>query len=261
MVKIFQIDAFTDEKFKGNPAAVCLLDELVSDDWMQSVAAEMNLSETAFILRLEKGFALRWFTPKAEVDLCGHATLATAYVLYDQGVLKANEQAHFQTKSGILTAKKLRDGIELNFPAEPAEKASVPDELISALQVDPLWTGKNRFDYLVQISRESDLRFLRPDFARLKEITDRGVIVTCIAKTPGFDFISRFFAPAVGIDEDPVTGSAHCCLGPFWQSILDQDEFTAFQASARGGVIKVKVVDDRVLLIGKAVTVLKGDLL
>lgn len=260
-MKIYQVDAFTDTAFSGNPAAVCILNEQRDDLWLQNVAQEMNLSETAFLYKLEDGYNLRWFTPSVEVDLCGHATLASAHILWEQGYLSKNEIAKFYTKSGILTAKSDSEWIELNFPATPEEEAPAPAGLVEALGVVPKYTGKNKFDYIIEVEAEELVRNMKPDFNLLAKVPARGVIVTSIANWKGYNFVSRFFAPAVGINEDPVTGSAHCCLGPFWKSRLQKDEFTAYQVSQRGGVLKVRVQGDRVLISGKAVTVLEGDLL
>ena len=258
-IKIYQVDAFTEKAFSGNPAAVCVLEEEVSDSWMQNLAQEMNLSETAFIYRLDKGYSLRWFTPSIEVDLCGHATLASAHILWDEGYLQPDQLAEFHTRSGILTASKNGDMIELDFPSEPEVEAPMPHGLIQALGVSPVYVGKNRFDYLVEVESEEILRGLEPDLNVLKDFPARGVIVTSTSESDEYDFISRFFAPASGIDEDPVTGSAHCCLGPFWHSKLGRDEMVAYQASKRGGVIYVSTKEDRVILGGKAVTVFRGE--
>lgn len=259
---MYQVDAFADLPFAGNPAAVCILEQLRDDAWMQQVAREMNLSETAFLLRRPDGFGLRWFTPETEVDLCGHATLASAHVLWETGALGMNDEARFFTRSGTLTAC-YRDGwIEMDFPAEPDEQASAPRELIVALGVAPLYTGKNRLnDWIVEIGSETVLRTLAPDLSLLRAVPMRGVMVTALSVTKGFDFISRFFAPAVGITEDPVTGSAHCCLGPYWQKRLKRFTFYAYQASPRGGEVHVRVTGDRVILSGRAVTMMKIALL
>ena len=259
---ITQVDAFASEPFEGNPAAVCLLPEPRDAAWMQRVAREMNLSETAFLVRRDDGaFDLRWFTPGVEVDLCGHATLASAHVLWESGLLAPEATASFHTRSGQLTAS-LRDGwIAMDFPAEPDEPASGPDWLADALGAVPIYIGRNRFDYLVEVNTEATVRRLAPDLRQVAELGGRGLIVTAHAATEGFDFVSRFFAPCAGIDEDPVTGSAHCCLGPYWQRRLGRDAFTAWQASERGGLVKVAVRGDRVLLSGQAVTVLRGELL
>jgi len=259
-IPIYQVDAFTDKPFSGNPAAVCLLPEARDAAWMQAVGKEMNLSETAFLLKQEDGFHLRWFTPAAEVDLCGHATLASAHILWETGMLGPEAPARFHTRSGLLTAEKKDGEIELNFPAKADEPAAAPAGLLEALKVNARYIGKSKFDYLVQVDGEETVRQLRPDFPTLKTLPVRGVIVTSRATSPGYDFISRFFAPAVGVNEDPVTGSAHCTLGPFWGRILGKHEFLAYQASDRGGSLRVRVAGDRVHLGGKAVTVLRGEL-
>jgi PhzF family phenazine biosynthesis protein len=261
-MKLFKVDAFTDKPFAGNPAAVCLLAQSKSEAWMQNIAQEMNLSETAFIHPvIDGGYNLRWFTPATEVDLCGHATLATAHVLWEISYLTAHEEARFHTKSGLLTAKRKDSWIELNFPAEPAQVTDVPAGLLEALQIKPLFVGKNRFDYILEVESEEVLRNINPDFDLLATVPARGIIVTSASTDPAFDFVSRFFGPASGIDEDPVTGSAHCCLGPYWQQKLNKNTFTAFQASKRGGIVKVRVSDNRVYLTGQAVIVLRGELI
>lgn len=259
--EIFQVDAFTNQPFAGNPAAVCLLSQPVEDSWMQNVAKEMNLSETAFLHKQVDGFNLRWFTPATEVDLCGHATLASAYILWKMGYLPPDQQARFHTLSGLLTAKREGDWIELDFPAKVATKLDVTaDDLIQALGATPQYVGKNQMDYLLELDSEETVRNLKPDFGLLKSVPVRGVIVTSKATSPDYDFVSRFFAPGVGIDEDPATGSAHCCLGPFWRDRTGKDDFVAYQASARGGVIKVSCRGERVLLSGQAVLVLRGEI-
>lgn len=258
---IFVVDAFTERPFAGNPAAVCLLDQPAEAIWMQTVAAEMNLSETAFLWPEGDGFRLRWFTPAVEVDLCGHATLASAHILWQSRRLKENEPARFHTRSGLLTASIQNDGIWLDFPAKPA--IPCPDEhgVAAALDVQPLFVGINGMDYLIEVDSEATLRALRPDFARLLAIPVRGVIITSRPAGGDFDFVSRFFAPAAGIMEDPVTGSAHCCLAPFWGARLGKPELIGYQASARGGVVRVRLREARVDLGGRAVTVLRGELL
>jgi PhzF family phenazine biosynthesis protein len=258
---IIQVDAFTDKPYSGNPAAVCILDALRDDRWMQNVAREMNLSETAFLMKRGDGYDLRWFTPAQEVDLCGHATLASAHVLWEDNHLQADEEARFHTKSGLLTCRRKDGWIEMDFPAEPENRVAAAPELITALGVTPVYVGKNRFDYLVEIESENILRTLTPDFTLLNTIPMRGVIVTARSLSKKYDFVSRFFAPRAGINEDPVTGSAHCCLGPYWQKKLKRYQFYAYQASARGGEVHVRVAEDRVMLSGKAVTVLRGELL
>jgi predicted PhzF superfamily epimerase YddE/YHI9 len=259
---LFIIDAFTDRPFAGNPAAVCLLADRWPDDrWMQSVAAEMNLAETAFAYRRPDGvFPLRWMTPLAEVDLCGHATLATAHVLWQTGAADPGEVIRFDTRSGILTATRRGDEVELDFPATPAEPADPPPGLLEAVGAAPRFVGRTRFDYLLELGSASELRTLRPDFRRLAGVDCRGVIATAPSDDRKFDFFSRFFAPAVGIDEDPVTGSAHCCLAVHWAKKLGKAQLTGYQASARGGVVRVAVVGDRVKLGGRAVTVVRGEL-
>jgi PhzF family phenazine biosynthesis protein len=258
-LSITQVDAFTQKPFEGNPAAVCVLPGAREASWMQAVAREMNLSETAFLVRRADGFDLRWFTPAIEVDLCGHATLASAHVLWEEGHLSPGGQARFHTRSGLLTADREGDWIELDFPAKPEEPATAPAGLVEALGANPKYIGRNAFDYLVELDSEDAVRSLKPDLQLLRTIPVRGVIVT--SRAAEFDFISRFFAPGSGIDEDPVTGSAHCCLGPFWAPRLNKTEFVAYQASARGGVVRVRLVGDRVRLGGQAVTVLRGQLL
>ena len=260
-IPIYQVDAFTDRPFRGNPAAVCLLSEPADEAWLQDVAREMNLSETAFLVRQEEGFGLRWFTPAVEVSLCGHATLASAHVLWETGLLRPSERARFFTRSGLLSAALRGEEIELNFPSTPPTTASAPPGLAEALGVAPVSVARSRFDYLVEVDSEETVRNLRPDFTRLKELPVRGVMVTSHASTARADFVSRFFAPGAGIAEDPVTGSAHCCLGPFWAERLGKQELLAYQASERGGWIRVRVEEERVYLLGRAVTVLRGELL
>jgi PhzF family phenazine biosynthesis protein len=260
-MRLFQIDAFTDAPFGGNPAAVCMLDGTkVDDKWMQSVAAEMNLPETAFVERDDGDWSLRWFTPTVEVALCGHATLATAHAMREEGILAPGGTARFHTKSGLLSATQAGDLIELDFPATIAAPSAPPDELIEALGMQPIHVARNEFDYLVELPSEDDVRSLAPDFAMLRRIPVRGVIVTSRGTTGGFDFVSRFFAPASGIDEDPVTGSAHCALAPYWAPRLGKQRFTAYQASPRGGVLRVTLAGNHVLLAGRAVTVFRGEL-
>jgi PhzF family phenazine biosynthesis protein len=259
-VPIFQIDAFAVGPFTGNPAAVCLLEKEADADWMQSVAAEMNLSETAFVAPRTDGFELRWFTPVAEVDLCGHATLASAHLLWETGRLAEADTARFHTRSGLLTAVRVDDWIELDFPATPAESIEPPPGLSDLLGSVPKFVGRSRFDLLLELTDAEELRDLNPDFVGLSSLPVRGLIVTAKSDVPEYDFLSRFFAPAAGINEDPVTGSAHCALAPFWAERLGKTEMTAYQCSPRGGVVKVKLAGERVLLRGKAVTVLRGEL-
>jgi len=254
------VDAFTDRPFGGNPAAVCRLDRPRDATWMQQFAAEMNLAETAFVVREPDGFGLRWFTPAVEVDLCGHATLATAHILWTEGVVPADESIDFHTRSGTLGAS-LRDGlIELDFPAEPAVEVAAPHGLAEALGTSLLWTGRNRMDFIVEVAGEQELRGIVPDLAPIAKLDARGLIVTCHGDGTEYDFLSRFFAPQSGIAEDPVTGSAHCCLGPFWAARLNRSNLVGFQASSRGGEVRVTMNGPRVVLGGRAVTIYSGTL-
>ena len=259
--EIFQVDAFTNTPFKGNPAAVCVMPQAREDGWMQNLATEMNLSETAFLVRQDDGYNLRWFTPAVEVDLCGHATLASAHILWETGLLAADEQARFFTRSGLLTAERQGDWIQLDFPSEPTSAVQAPESLDQALGVSATYVGKNRFDYLVEVEEEDLVRNLTPDYVLLSSVSSRGFMVTSRSDSSDIDFVSRFFAPAFGINEDPVTGSAHCCLGPYWADKLNKRELTAYQASARGGIVRVRVSEERVYLLGQAVTVMRGILL
>ncbi len=259
-LSIIQVDAFTNRPFAGNPAAVCVLKTPKDAGWMQAVAREMNLSETAFLRQREDGYDLRWFTPTMEVDLCGHATLASAHVLWEEEHLPQDRAAHFQTRSGLLKAERVGDWIELDFPAEPEAPASAPPELVEALHLPFAYVGKNRLDYLVVVEREEQVRELHPDFALLSDLGTRGVIVTAPSESEDFDFVSRYFAPGSGIPEDPVTGSTHCCLGPYWGKRLAKMELVGYQASARGGTVRVRNQGDRVVLGGQAVTVMRGEL-
>ena len=262
-IPIFQVDAFTDEPFKGNPAGVCLLRAPAEAAWMQSVAAEMNLAETAFPLPEGDGFRLRWFTPKVEVKLCGHATLATAHILWELGLLAPDREARFQTLSGLLTARRDGDLIELDFPARPPlpRPPDWAEAVVGALGLKPAYIGMSAEDVLFEAADEESVRSVRPDFATLRSLPARGVIVTSRSSDPAFDFVSRFFAPAVGVDEDPVTGSSHTVLVPYWAGKLGKTSFTARQVSARGGVLHLKLAGDRVKIAGRAVTVLRGELL
>jgi PhzF family phenazine biosynthesis protein len=262
--RITQVDAFTDTPFAGNPAAVCVLAEPGDPAWMQQVAREMNLSETAFLHRREDGFDLRWFTPAVEVDLCGHATLASAHVLWEDGHLRPEEQARFHTRSGLLTATRQGTWIEMDFPATPAQPTEPPAELIQALGVEPIYSGMNSADsadYLIEVDSEATVRALEPDISLLEHVPARGVIVTSRSASPEYDFVSRFFGPRVGVNEDPVTGSAHCTLAPHWAERLGKSELRAYQASARGGTLRVRLNGERVLIAGHAVTVLRAELL
>lgn len=257
---ITQVDAFTNVPFAGNPAAVCILPDERDAGWMQNVAREMNLSETAFLVRQADGFQLRWFTPSVEVDLCGHATLASAHVLWTDGHLPLDQVARFHTRSGVLTAKRQEDWIELDFPANPPRDIAIPPELFKALNVSIREVYESSLGYLVEVDSEQVVQRLRPDFLALGALPVAGIIVTSRTSQSEYDFVSRFFAPALGINEDPVTGAAHCCLGPFWRDRLNKSEFLAYQASERGGVVKVRCEGDRVMLGGQAVTILRGEL-
>ncbi|HKT60767.1 MAG TPA: PhzF family phenazine biosynthesis protein [Gemmatimonadales bacterium] len=256
-----QVNAFTDRPFGGNPAAVCLLPAERDAGWMQLVAREMNLAETAFLVRQGRDFQLRWFTPTVEVDLCGHATLASAHALWESGHLAPQEAVRFQTRSGLLTAERRDALIWLDFPSTPPAPTLAPAELRDCLPVSLRYVGRTPFDYLVEVDGEAAVRALAPDLAILARLPVRGVIVTGRAETPGYDFVSRFFAPAAGVPEDPVTGSAHCALAPYWAAKLGRSELVGYQASTRGGVVRVRVAGDRVKLGGHAVTVMRGELL
>lgn len=262
-MKLGLVDAFTDRAFAGNPAAVCLLEQEVPAAGMQSVARELGFSETAFLRPLSAGYELRWFTPTVEVDLCGHATLASAHFLWETRLASEDAAIRFESRSGPLFARRRAPGIELDFPAEPPEETPPFPALASALGVEPRWTGRNRLDFLLLLENEAAVRAVRPDFRAVAAATGsgRGVIVTSPSASPDFDFVSRYFAPAAGIDEDPATGSAHCCLGPFWAERLQKNDFRAFQASLRGGRLTVRVEKNgRVAIGGSAVTVFRGDL-
>ena len=259
-IPITVVDAFTDRPFAGNPAAVCLLERPRLDAWLQDVAREMNLPETAFLLPEEDGYRLRWFSPAMEIDLCGHATLASAHVLWERNLLDPVRQARFFTRSGLLTAEQKEAWIELDFPAEPARPVEPSFSLEEILGVPAFLAGKNRMDYLVEVPDEETVTDLQPDFAALARLDCRGMIITSRAATAEYDFVSRFFAPGAGIPEDPVTGSAHCCLGPYWGKKLGKKVMTGYQASARGGIVRVELDGERVKLGGKAVTVWRGEM-
>ena len=256
------VDAFAERPFRGNPAAVCVLSSPQEDSWMQSVAREMNLSETAFLLKQSQSYSLRWFTPTTEVPLCGHATLASAHVLWTEGYASTGQSIQFETKSGILIAKYQDDWIELDFPVDRSQDIPPITKLGDALGVPLKTVLYNSLGYLVEVATAEQVEKLQPNFALLKQLPLAQVIVTSKgAKDSEYDFVSRFFAPGVGIDEDPVTGSAHCCLAPYWRDRLQQDSFLAYQASARGGTVKINYDGgDRVLLQGQAITVMRGEL-
>lgn len=259
-LRIIQVDAFTPEPFRGNPAAVCLLDPPQDDAWLQAVAAEMNLAETAFLWRRADGFALRWFTPTVEVPLCGHATLASAHALWGEGVLAADAPARFHTASGVLRAWRDGDWIGLDFPALPSTGAALPAAILEALGAPAVQSHRTHTCGIVELASEAAVRALAPDLRRLAQVADTGICVTARADAAPFDFVSRFFAPAHGIDEDPVTGSAHCALAVHWGAKLGKTAMIGYQASRRGGVVRVQIAGDRVHLFGQAVTVLRGTL-
>ncbi|MEM7726767.1 MAG: PhzF family phenazine biosynthesis protein [Cyanobacteria bacterium P01_A01_bin.45] len=263
--QIIQVDAFTNQPFKGNPAAVCILDAPLDEEWMQNVALEMNLSETAFLLKQEDGFNLRWFTPTQEVPLCGHATLASSHVLFLGGFLKTDETARFHTKSGLLTAEKKGEWIELNFPANFSEIMETPLKLSTALGIagNKIKTvAKNSLGYLVEVDSEELVRNMQPNFTLLKDLFPQVIVTSPGKDNSAYDFVSRFFAPGLGVNEDPVTGAAHCCLAPFWRKKLGKDDFIGYQASSRGGFVKINYDGgERVYLQGQAVSVMQGEIL
>ena len=257
---LFVVDAFTDVAFGGNPAAVCLLDAPADPAWMQAVAAEMNLSETAFVIPAGAAFGLRWFTPEVEVDLCGHATLASAHVLWE-GWLPLAVDARFETRSGELVCTRADDLIEMSLPADPAEPITVTGELTDALGVEVTDVAQSRVGKLLALTDAAAVRTLVPDFGAIARLSGAGVIVTAASDISDADFVSRYFAPGVGIDEDPVTGAAHCALAPYWAARLGRDELVGYQASKRGGIVRCRADGDRVILGGHAVTVTRGELL
>ena len=260
-IALFHVDAFTDEPFTGNPAAVCILPKLYEPAWMQQVAAEMNLSETAFLHRDNTGWNLRWFTPIAEVDLCGHATLASAHTLYESGNLRPNEPAIFHTRSGELRCEHGPAGIRMHFPRVAQEPTTAPFDLSTALGTRLQYVGKTKFDFLIEVEDEKTLRELEPNMDLLKTMKARGFIVTAPTDHPELDFVTRFFAPAYGIPEDPVTGSAHCTLAEYWGHKLNKTSLAAHQISTRGGRILMEIEHNGIALSGKAVTVMRGELI
>ncbi|HAX50304.1 MAG TPA: PhzF family phenazine biosynthesis protein [Ignavibacteria bacterium] len=260
---IFTVDAFTNEPFKGNPAAVCLLEEEIPTSLMQNIAFELNLAETAFVLKEKDSdtYSLRWMTPVSEVDLCGHATLASSHIMWQEGICKKDETINFNTRSGLLTCNYNQGKITLGLPAIPEKKIEYPPELIDAIGgVQPKYVGMTKWNYIIELNSESDIINLKPDFNVMLKLPGWGTIITAAADMPGYDFISRFFAPEKGIQEDPVTGSAHCALAPYWQSRLGKNTFKAYQASERGGTIDIKIEGERVYLTGEGVTVIKGEI-
>lgn len=257
---IYQVDAFTDQPFSGNPAAVVLLEEPRDPVWMQAVAREMNLSETAFVHPRQDGYHLQWFTPKNEVDLCGHATLATAHILWETGRVQPSERIRFFTLSGWLAAQKKTDIIEMDFPSAPCVPGDVTEEIIAAVGAVPDFVGVSGEKWLFEYASEQIVKDLKPDFTALGRRKGRGLVVTARCDRPGIDFVSRYFAPWWGIDEDPVTGSAHCILAPYWGQKLAKNFMNAIQVSDRGGAIQVRLSGDRTYVGGKAVTVFEGSL-
>lgn len=260
-MKLSLINTFTEQAFKGNPVAVCFLNEVKDSGWMQEVAKELNIPTTAFINLLNNEYHLRWFTPSTEIPICGHGTLASSYFLWEKGFVDNEECITFHTKSGVLKANLVDGWVQLEFPAILEEKTIAPESLINALNVEPTYVGKNKFDYLVEVKSEDIVRNLKPNIDLIAQLPVRGVIVTSKSNTNEFDFVSRFFSPAQGLNEDYVNGSSHCCLGPYWERKLEKSEFTAYQASDRGGILKIKVADDKVLLSGKAITIFEGKLI
>ncbi len=259
-IPIYQVDAFSDQPFKGNPAAVVVLDQPQTPQWMQLVAREMNLSETAFTCRQSNGYQLQWFTPKTEIELCGHATLATAHVLWESGRESPNSRIRFSTKSGWLSAERKQAIIELDFPAAGYIPGDLSEEIIATIGFVPDNVYFSGEKWLLEYSDENEIIKIKPDFVRLKQFPGRGLIVTSRSEKPGIDFVSRYFAPWVGVDEDPVTGSAHCILGPYWGERLRKSFLTGQQLSTRGGIVTVRLSGERVYIGGKAITVLKGEL-
>ncbi|MDJ0759078.1 MAG: PhzF family phenazine biosynthesis protein [Woeseiaceae bacterium] len=260
-ITCLHVDAFAERPFTGNPAAVCLLESERDAGWMQHVAAEMNLSETAFVTRLGDAFSLRWFTPTVEVDLCGHATLASAHALWEEGVVPADSPIRFQTRSGELSCSNDGDIIELDLPATQSQLAEPDQRLIDGLTVEPLLVMQSKNELLALLPSEAKLRSLQPDLAALAALPRGGIVVTAASKDAEFDFVSRFFGPAIGIDEDPVTGAAHCFLGPFWGERLGKQNMLAYQASPRGGTVRIRLGGERIFLGGTAVTISRGQLL
>lgn len=260
MIRIYQVDSFTKEAYKGNPAGICILDTMPNEEWMKKVAREMNLSETAFIVKKDDLYDLRWFTPLIEINLCGHATLAAAHILWSEGYHQQDADIQFYTKSGILKTKKEDKWIEMNFPLLRYEESVVPKELIKALNIEPKYTCKSNDNYLIEVTSPEMVENLRPNFKLLSKIDMHGVIVTS-QSTGEYDFVSRFFAPSVGVNEDPVTGSAHCVLANYWKERLKKEKFKAYQLSLRGGEIGLKVDGERVKIRGQAVTVLRGEII
>ena len=252
-MRVYTADAFTDGPRSGNPAAVCILEEEIPDRIKQKIASEVNLSETAFLLEKDGAFELRWFTPETEVDLCGHATLASAHIIFTLGIIPVTQDAVFSTKSGVLTARRKNDLIEMDFPSEDPWEVEMPEDLLMAIPFVPLYVGRNRFDYIALYESEETIRNAVPELGHVRKLDSRGLIITSISSSDRYDFVSRFFAPNAGIDEDPVTGSAHCCLCPLWSRRLGKKELTGYQASERGGLVHTRLIEKRIFLSGKAI--------
>ena len=259
-IKLFTVDAFTDKPFKGNPAGVCILDNELTEAQMKNIAFEMNLAETAFVQRKGDIYSLRWFTPDSEVDLCGHATLATSHILWQTGLHDKSKSISYDTRSGILKANRVDGKIELDFPVDLEHPVNIPDELIRTIGVKPVYLGRAKWSYLAELDSEETVRKIKPDFVIMETLEAWGLIITARSSTKEFDFVSRFFAPRKGVPEDPVTGSAHCILGPYWMKKLGKNEMIAYQASKRGGILGVKVDGERVKLTGNAITMLDAKL-
>lgn len=252
-MRVYTVDAFTDGPGSGNPAAVCILEKEIPDRTKQEIASRVNLSDTAFLLKGKGLFELRWFTPKMEVELCGHATLASAHILFTLGILPDLESAVFSTKSGVLTARRKSGLIEMDFPSEDPWEVEMPEELLMAISQVPIYVGRNRFDYIALYESEETVRSAVPELTHISRLDSRGLIITSVSSSYRYDFVSRFFAPNAGIEEDPVTGSAHCCLCPFWSRRLGKKELTGYQASERGGLVNTRLIEKRVFLSGRAV--------
>lgn len=259
-MEFFIVNAFTQETFGGNPAAVCILQENKSDEWMQNVAKQMNLPITAFVSKIEDEYYLRWFTPTIEIPICGHGTLATSHILWERRHIEKKQPIHFNTKSGKLKSEMENGWIQLQFPSAPDKEIIAPNNLVEALGRKPKYIGKNAMDYIVEVRSEDVVRNIKPNINQISQLPVRGVIITSVSDSEELDFVSRFFSPAQGIIEDYVTGSAHCCLGPYWQRKLNKNEFMAYQASERGGLLKIRLSGKYVFLSGKALTILEGNL-
>ena len=260
-LNIYQVDAFARRHFEGNPAAVCPLKSWLPDNTMQRIAEENNLSETAFLLPEGEGWRLRWFTPRAEVNLCGHATLASARVLFELHPGLRVHPLHFHTLSGLLKARWVDDRVEMDFPVMQPEPMDIPMGIETILGVGVVQGVRSDDYYLLEVESEQAIREAKPDFQNLSESEIPEVMITAMSDNPAFDFVSRFFAPRLGIDEDPVTGSAHCLLAPYWSEKLGKKSFKAYQASSRGGILHVELRGERVLISGSAQIILSADLL